>query len=267
MVSGSARVALVIPTLGERPELMERALDSIRQQSMPVRVVIVAPPTSEAVADIARRWDATLLADPGGLVVSINAGIDECLSDSGVEFVGWLNDDDLLEPGSMSAVVASLDQDPRSVVAFGACRYIDADGNELFLSKAGKVAPFILPWGPDLIPQPGMLVRATAWREVGGLDPKYRLAFDLDLLLRLSKRGRLRYAGCIVSSFRWHPDSLTVEDRELNLQESQVAKRSALMPVVCAFAPLWELPVRVAIRQAAKRVNSRVRENALKDQH
>ena len=56
------------------------------------------------------------------------------------------------------------------VVAFGACRYIDPQGRELWISKAGPWAPRVLKWGPDLIPQPGMLVRRSAWSAVGGLD-------------------------------------------------------------------------------------------------
>lgn len=250
----SPRVALVVPTLGERPQLLRLALDSIDRQPVPVTVIVVAPKAAIEAAAIAREFGATVVADPGGLVASINAGVDHCLDDSGIEFVGWLNDDDLLEPDSMQHVIDVLDDDPRTVVAFGACRYIDSYGRELFISNAGTWAPRILTWGPDLIPQPGMLVRAGAWRTVGGLDSSYRLAFDLDLLLRLKRIGRLTYCGVIVSSFRWHPDSLTVDDRDRNLRESERAKREALPEVLRPVAKLWELPVRVTITIAAGRV-------------
>ena len=246
----------MVPTLGERPQLLEQALESIRSQPLAVRVVIVAPEGDDRLRDIARQVEATLLPDPGGLGASINAGLEYCLADSNVEFVGWLNDDDLLEPDSMVSVVDALDDNPNAVVAFGACRYIDERGKELFVSKAGRWAPRILPWGPDLIPQPGMLVRSWAWRQVGGLDPSYRLAFDLDLLLRLRVLGRLQYVGRIVSSFRWHSDSLTVDGRERNLVESEKAKRQALPRFIRPLAPAWDLPVRWAIKAAASRVNS-----------
>jgi len=241
--------------LGERPHLLQQALESIQDQPSPVRVVIVAPKGADGLSEIARRVGATLLPDPGGLVASINAGVEHCLADPNVEFVGWLNDDDLLEPGSMGSVIDALDHQPDAVVTFGACRYIDEQGKELFVSKAGRWAPWILTWGPDLIPQPGMLVRAWAWRQIGGLDPSYRLAFDLDLLLRLQSLGRLHYVGRIVSSFRWHSDSLTVDGRQQNLAESERAKRQALQPRFHPFAPAWELPVRWAIKTAARRVN------------
>lgn len=247
----------MVPTLGERSQLLRQTLSSIRQQALPVAVVLVAPETALEAIATAQEFDATFLPDPGGLVASINAGVDFSLANPEIDFVGWLNDDDLLEPDSMQSVVDVLDGDPETVVAFGSCRYIDHQGHQLFLSKAGTWAPRILAWGPDLIPQPGMLVRADAWRAVGGLDPSYRLAFDLDLLLRLKKVGLLTYSGLVVSSFRWHPDSLTVDDRDHNLRESERAKRAALPAALRPVARLWEPPVRAAIKFAASRVNRR----------
>ena len=62
-----------------------------------------------------------------------------------------------------------------------------------------------------------MLVRLESWHEVGGVDGSFKFAFDLDLLLKLQRHG---YIGRVVSSFRWHADSLTVGDRTTSLDES-----------------------------------------------
>ena len=249
------RVLIVVATLGRRPDYLPLTLRSIREQSVPADIVIVAPTGMPEVAEQAREFGATLLPDPGSLTAAINLGVDEGLTTH--EFVNWLNDDDLLEPGSLAATTELLDSHPEAVVAFGSCRYIDGSGRELWVSKAGSWAPRVLSWGPDLIPQPGMLVRADAWRKVGGLDESYRLAFDLDLLLRLRAHGRLIATPKIVSSFRWHADSLTVDDRSTNIAESERAKRAALSPTARRLAWMWESPVRVATRAAARSVNRR----------
>lgn len=246
---------LVVATLGRRPEFLRQTLTSIRSQSVPATVVIVAPLDAPGIREQAAEFDAELLADPGSLPKAINLGVEHALRDH--SFVNWLNDDDLLEPGSLAATTSALERDPAAVVAFGACRYIDGDGRELWVSRAGRWAPRILTWGPDLIPQPGMLVRASAWRQVGGLDTSYRLAFDLDLLLRLQKLGSLVDTGCVVSSFRWHADSLTVDDRRTNIAESERAKRSALSPLARRLCWTWEWPVRAATHLAAREVNRR----------
>jgi hypothetical protein len=73
----------------------------------------------------------------------------------------------------------------------------------------------------------------------------------------LKKLGPLIDVGKIVSSFRWHPTSLTVADRNHNIAESERAKRSALSPWARNLAWLWEPPVRVATKAAAREVQRR----------
>lgn len=248
------RVLIAVPTLGTRPEYLEKCLTSITTQDVLADIMIVSPDRPD-MREIAARFNATHLTDPGSQTKAINLGVGAAQPHH--EFVNWLGDDDLLEPGSLTAVTAALDLNPKAVVAYGACRYIDENDAELWISKAGPWADRILKWGPDLIPQPGMLVRTTAWHQVGGLDESFRFAFDLDLLLKLQKLGQLIDVGQVVSSFRWHADSLTVGDRSENLRESEIAKRRALGPAARKFAWLWEPPVRLATRLAAREVARR----------
>lgn len=248
-------VLVVVPTLGTRPTLLRQSLESIRAQSVPADIVIVAPEGQSDTESLARDFQAQLVPDPGGLPAAINLGVKVGLGSH--EYVTWLNDDDLLEPGSLAKTVSALNAVPEAVVAFGWCRYIDDAGRQLWMSRAGAWAPRILGWGPDLIPQPGMLMRSTAWVRAGGLDTTYRLAFDLDLLLRLRELGRFVNVNAVLSSFRWHPSSLTVEDRALNIEESERAKRAALGPMARKFTWVWQGPVRVATRCAAWQVNRR----------
>jgi GT2 family glycosyltransferase len=252
------RVLIVVPTLGTRLEHLNSCLKSIASQSVPAEVVIVSPINREVQA-IAEKFDARIFVDPGSQTKAINAGVKFAVQNSSFEFVNWLGDDDLLEPDSLKKTTAALDANPAATVTYGACRYIDERDQELWVNSAGKWAPRLLGWGPDLIPQPGMLVRMSDWQSVGGVDESYRFAFDLDLLLRLRKLGPLVDTGTIVSSFRWHADSLTVGDRTTNLQESERAKRAALSLNTRKMAWLWERPVRGATRIAAWEVSRRAR--------
>ena len=248
------RVLIVVPTLGRRLDHLRQSLNSVVGQSVPADLTLVAPMTSDMEA-VAAQYGARLIPDPGSLPDAINAGMATAAQQH--DYVNWLGDDDLLEAGSLAATAAALDAHPHATVAYGSCRYIDGDGRQLWLSQAGPWAARVLSWGPDLIPQPGMMVRRTAWEAVGGLDTTYRFAFDLDLLLRLKKIGPLIATDAITSSFRWHPDSLTVGDRSTNIRESERAKRAALGPLGQRLRWAWEGPVRVATRLAAREVNRR----------
>jgi len=246
----------VVPTLGQRLGHLRACLASINIQDPAPSIVLVGPDTPE-IRTLASDFGAIWVPDPGSQTKAINTGA--ATASSHIRYVNWLGDDDLLEPGAISATRDALEADPSATVAYGSCRYIDESGSALWVNSAGPWASRILSWGPDLIPQPGMLVRLSAWNLVAGVDESYRFAFDLDLLLKLKKIGPLIDVGQIVSSFRWHPDSLTVGDRATNLAESERAKRNALSPRMRSVAWLWEKPVRGATRIAAWEVSRRAR--------
>jgi GT2 family glycosyltransferase len=251
----ASEVLIVIPTLGQRLDFLRETLVSIRNQSVRADITMVVPADAQQARSLATEFECSLLDDPGSLPAAINLGISSAQPHH--LFVNWLGDDDLLTPDSLSTTTQALNENPEAVVAYGSCRYIDDTGSELWVSKAGKWADRILGWGPDLIPQPGMLVRAEAWREVGGLDQRLSHAFDLDLLLKLKRIGDLVPVSEVVSSFRWHPDSLTVSDRNKSLNESEAIKRRYLSSTQSKAKWLWERPVRVATKIAAKRLNKR----------
>lgn len=250
-----ASVLIVVPTLGSRLDYLRQTLASIREQQPAVDIVVVTPAGAVDARTLAAEVEADVVDDPGSLPAAVNAGVAAARPEH--EFVNWIGDDDVLAPGSIGATTRALGADPSLVLAYGACTYIDDEGSALWTSQAGRWAQRILPWGPDLIPQPGMLVRLDAWRAVGGVDESLRFAFDLDLLLRLRSQGGFVDVGTVVSSFRWHPDSLTVSDRSASLDESEAVKRRYLSPAARRMSWTWEGPVRLATRAAAREVTRR----------
>ena len=247
------RVLIVIPTLGRRPELFSLTLASVLNQgSEPADVVVVLPRQATVVRELASAAGAQLVDDPGSMSAAINAGF--ALAEPHHVYANWIGDDDLLAPGALALAASALDADARAVVAFGYCDYIDGDGRRLFTSRAGRLAPWLMTWGPDLVPQPGALFRLSAVREVGLIDPTLSYAMDLDLLLRLRRTGRFVNTRTVLSSFRWHALSTTVANRNPSLNEAEMVKRRYLSPLQVRVAPVWERPVRLATRLAARRV-------------
>lgn len=242
-------VLLVVPTLGRRNHYLQQTLTSIRSQDRPVQVILVAPASAIEARAIAAAAGAQIVDDPGNLSAAINIGMSAASAYH--RFANWLGDDDLLAPGAITATATALERDPTVAVAYGHCNYVDGQGRHLWVSRAGRVAPHVLAWGPNLIPQPGMLFRLADFHAVGGLDVSLRFSMDLDLLLRLRRRGRLRSLGVPVASFRWHTGSLTVSDRAASLAESEQVKRRYLPRELRPIAALWELPVRGATHLAA----------------
>lgn len=249
-------VLVVMPTLGERPDTLTDAMRSaVDQEGVDVRIVVVVPPGATDARATAAELGADVVDDPrSGLSGAVNAGLE---ARRGEEFYAWLNDDDLLMPGALAHLSERLRATPGADVAFGACEYIDPDGRSIAVSRAGAWAPRIMGWGPNLVPAPSALIRISALEEVGFYDVTLKYAMDLDIFLRLRARGPFVATPQVTSCFRWHPDSITVANRALSGAESEAVKHRYLRPWVRPLAPLWDVPVRIASRAAARRLNQR----------
>jgi glycosyltransferase involved in cell wall biosynthesis len=249
-------VLVVMPTLGERPDTLPAAMRSaLDQEGVDVRLVVVVPTAAVAAREAARELGAEIVDDPRrGLTGAVNAGLE---ARHGEEFYAWLNDDDLFLPGALSHLAGLLEADPAAVVAYGACDYIDPGGRSIAVSRAGAWATRILGWGPDLVPMPSSLIRLSALDTVGLYDESLKYAMDLDMFLRLRAQGRFIATPTVKSCFRWHPESITVANRAHSSAESEAVKHRYLRPWARPLAPLWDVPVRVASRSAARRLNAR----------
>lgn len=202
------RTLIVVPTLGQRAKWLGEAIRSVRGQTpSPDIVVVTSADAPEGVRDLAARYHANLEIQHGrGLSQALN----QTLMDDRYEYVGWLGDDDVLMPGGLNAVQSRLRESPEAVMAYGQCLVVDASGQLMFRIRPGRLAPWLMRFGANYLPQPGSLMRSAAFARVGGLDESLRYAMDLDLFLRLRLVGDLAYVSQPVARFRVHPGSLTV---------------------------------------------------------
>ena len=252
-----ARVLVVLPTLGTRPELLEQALDSIVAQGDAVRAVLVSPANAVEAIEAAKSRGIEWVEDPAtGISAAVNAGVRARRDE---EFYAWLGDDDLFRAGGLQILVRMLDSNSRAVLAFGACEYILDNGTVIATSRAGRWATWLLPWGPDLIPHPGTLVRLDDLEAVGLFDESLTFTLDLDAFLKLRERGSFLSTPDVVSAFRWHPDSLTVSDRRGSSREAIRVKARHLPAALRAIHPLWSYPIAVASSVAAWLLNLKAR--------
>lgn len=254
-----ADILVILPTLGDRLESLKETLESVRNQRSQVdlTLVLVAPKTATAARELAELYDAVIIDDPKeGISAAINRGL---AAREGEGYYAWIGDDDLFRPGGLGKLRSMLQNDDGAVLAYGGCEYIDPTGKVLAVSNAAGLAKFLLPWGPDLIPHPGTMIRLDALEAIGGFDVTLKYAMDLDAFLSLRRFGRFIWTREAVSAFRWHPDSLTVANRLNSSRESEAVKRRHLPRVLRPLSPLWNHPIRWASAYAAGRVSAQAR--------
>lgn len=251
------KVGIVVPTLGQRLGFLSESLNSIKgaSEQNSAFVVLVAPSGFNADPYIETELAHKLVDDPGsGLAGAINAGFAAMPKE--VEYINWLGDDDLLSVGSLDQTTSYLDKNPKSVMVYGGCDYVDQKGKVVWRNRSSRLAVPILRFGPDLIPQPGALFRASIFGAIGGLDPKYSWAFDFDLFIRFSKIGRIGYINRTLASFRWHPESLSVAHRRNSVNEASKVRVSHLPKWLKPISFVWESIVRWATFIAGNKLTS-----------
>ncbi len=250
-----ARIGIVVPTLGTRPDFLRESLASIRSAG-DATIHIVAPESAKLASVLDPSSYDVLIVDPGtGLSAAIDAGLRSFPSN--VEYINWLGDDDLLTEGSLNHALRILADNPNIALIYGGCEYVDGDGMSLWLNKSGSYAKYLMRCGPQLIPQPGSLFRRNAYEKIGGLDHRYKWAFDLDMLIRLSRVGKLQFTPRTLAKFRWHEGSLSVGGREGSVREASDIRVAALPRSLRRISPLWEIPLRKIILNAGNRVTRR----------
>ena len=253
----SKRVGIVVPTLGKRPDYLNQCLESIKAAG-DAHVCIVSTKDFDVQPFLARGLAHQFVVDPGsGLAEAINIGLRELPNE--IEYINWLGDDDLLAPDSLLESAELLDSDSKTVLVYGSCDYVAPNGKVFWANKSGQWASALLHFGPDLIPQPGALFRRRAFDEVGGLSKSFDWAFDLELLLKLKKIGRLRFINKTVASFRWHPESLSVEYRTMSVAEASKVRISNLPAFLRPVSFIWEYPVRKATLLAGHRATKKAK--------
>jgi hypothetical protein len=250
----SPQIGVVLPTLGARPEMILGCINSIRKSGAHY-IAIVSP--HQLPRDVESLVDK-VINDPGlGLAAAINLGMEKL--PERIEYSTWIGDDDLFEENGLSILAEAMRRQPELSLAYGVCTYIDGLGKVLGVNKAGNIAWRILQFGPDLIPQPSSLFKLRDFRLAGGLNQKYKNAFDFDLFLKLKKIGKARYVPVKVSKFRWHEGSLSVNQRWRAVVEASVVRRSHLNRGASLFSILWEPPVILLTYLAGRVVNARSR--------
>jgi len=235
------KIGIIVPTLGVRIEYLQQSLKSIRSAG-DCHIAVVSPEKAAFLSQIDRALFDQWVQDPmQGLVTAINLGV-ESLPKS-VQYFNWLGDDDTLTPNSLTRSSLVMMRNSNIVCVFGKCQYMNGVGDPIWMNKSGRFAVPLLQFGPQLIPQPGSLFLRAAFNAVGALDPNYKQAFDLDLLIKLSKIGKIQYIPVQLSSFRWHDESLSVGSRKTSVSEAKMIRQLNLPKFLRPISPLWEIPL------------------------
>lgn len=142
---------------------------------------------------------------------AINAGMAAATGEIGC----WLNADDLYEPGALQKVSEVFAAQPATQWLYGRCRMVDGSGQAI--RKAITVYKNLLGYRffrsvlltENFINQPATFWRMDFWRGFGGLQSKYKAAWDYELWLDFAQKSAPVHLRENLAIFRRHDESIS----------------------------------------------------------
>ena len=251
------RIGVVVPTLFSRSDYLRQSLEAI-QKAGDAYVILMGPNVEANSKDYEGLFDE-LLDEPKTGKLSEKLSFALSSFPEKIDLITWIGDDDLLTPGSLKYLEKQFRDDEDLSLIYGACDYIDSNGNKIGQNKSGSWALGLSKIGPFLAPQPGSLFRRHSFEAIGGLDPKLKLTFDFDLFLGLKKHGRVKYTNKTLASFRWHQDSLSVGQRKTSVREASIVRIKHASPWLRTLLIITNPLVEVATYLAGSVINWRLK--------
>ncbi|MET4608588.1 GT2 family glycosyltransferase [Bradyrhizobium sp. JR4.1] len=216
--SRTPQVTMVVPSLNQS-RYLDDALRSIAAQDVVTEIIVMDGGSTDDSLAVLQCWSGRLAywysGSDGGQAAAINNGIGH----GSAPYVGWLNSDDMLEPGGLRSLIETLEADPAAPAAYGNVVNLKSNGvySDVWVQPFSERALTLR----CIISQPGTLIRRTAWEAVGGLDPNLQLAMDYDLWWRLYRRfGPLVHVPRQTAVNRMHPNTKTRNNRVAHYAEA-----------------------------------------------
>ena len=172
---------------------IEDTIRSVHKQEYEnIEHVIVDGGSTDGTVDIVKKYNGRIkkfISEPDeGIYDAMNKGLHLAQGD----VVAFLNADDVyVSPTVISDVAAVLQADHTDGV-YGDLIYLGRRNTNRIVRywRAGQYRPraFRSGWVP---PHPTFFCHRDLYRQFGGFDPKYRIAGDFELMLRLIERHRI----------------------------------------------------------------------------
>lgn len=191
---------------------LEEAIQSVLDQDYsPIEYIVVDGGSTDGSVEVIRRHGDRLALWTSerdrGQVDALARGFGRATG----EILGWLNSDDALLPGAVSACVEALERDPEALLVYGENVLIDEQSRTIGRLPA---RPFdlreMVRTCQNHVAQPGSLFRRRTLELAGPLREESYYYFDFEFVLGVALAGRAVALPRLLAAYRLHPESKSV---------------------------------------------------------
>lgn len=206
------KISIITPSYNQG-QFIERTIQSVLKQDYPnIEYIVMDGGSMDNTLEILKEYEDRLIwkSEPDrGQSDAINKGFRMATGD----VIGWLNSDDMYEPGAIGTGVEYLLKHAEVDLVYGDCNIIDEndavigqfEGCPLDSKKAFRMLLF----AEIAIPQPTIFFRRTLFDDVGYLDVNIHHAMDADFFVRIRKGKKMGYIASVMANHRLYKQCKT----------------------------------------------------------
>lgn len=247
-------VSVVVPAYNAMPDVLEAVESALAQERPASEIVVVDDRSSDGTGDAVRARFGDRVRVITGRYGSASAARNAGWRAATGEWIAFLDADDLWTPDKLSASLALFEAAPHADWCFtdGTGKALDGQEHPSILARwVDLEEPYCgSPVGElidvNFILTSSVIARRSALEALGGFDETLSHAEDVDLWIRLSRRGLATASGRVLVRYRARETGLSAQADKRNLGAATLFARLAADE---SLAP--------SMRQAARRRVSR----------
>jgi glycosyltransferase involved in cell wall biosynthesis len=196
-------VSVVTPSYNQAAFLEQTVRSVLEQDYRELEYFVIDGGSTDGSVDVIKCYADRLAGweseKDSGQAEAINKGMKRARGD----IVAWLNSDDTFLPGAVMAAVQAFASHPQAVLVYGDTRAVDAENRILNVLKYRQLSLEDLLCF-EIIGQPAVFMRRSAFEAAGGLDTSYHFMLDHQLWIKLAQQGEMVHVDQLWASARYH---------------------------------------------------------------
>ncbi len=237
------KISIVTPSFNQGKYIEQTICSVLEQDYKNVEFIIIDGGSEDNTIEIIKKYQSHIhywiSEKDNGQAHAINKGLQQVTG----QVFNWLNSDDYLNPGALTAVANSFTSNEGTQVVCGYTKcFWDADGVTSHTYRMGIQSTVAGTIHPVVMNQPGSFYQTSVLKELNGVNESLRYVFDDELWFRFCCKYGLEKILCIedlLVNFRLHGSSKSVGEgfngfnTEVQYLYNDIAK--------AAGAPVWLL--------------------------
>jgi hypothetical protein len=199
-------VSIITPSFNQATYLEQTLCSVFNQDYSDIEYIVMDGGSTDGSVEIIKKYASRLAywasEKDSGQADAINKGM-ACARG---EIVAWLNSDDTYLPDTISSAVKVFTENPDIVLVYADMLAVD-EHNQAFNTLRYRQLALEDLLSFQIIGQPAVFMRRTAFEKAGGLDTSYHLLLDHLLWIRIAAQGRILHVPQTWAAARYHVEA------------------------------------------------------------